>query len=168
MILNITGPLLRATDFLIAIAFFILLFSIISYACAKLLNTTTKQVLSEIAYPFLPLLFFIMFYTISFGFLSPVLKLNETTTLTFKYFFLLLGVIWTAHLIKKTTHESSHEKRSKQMYCALLICLTLIWAGLIISDPLHIITQPETTTIFKEGDVIQMYAYSMGFTPEKI
>ena len=162
--LALNGPILKAADFLIGIGLFVGAFTLLGYLCAKLMKAKPANFLSESGYYYLPTVFFIMFYTIFFGFLGPLLPVSEAVIAVSKYAFLAVGVLWSAYLIKKMC--SNRKVRALQ-----LIFLTLIaalWAGVLIYDPLHIVTEKEKQVVAKSGEEVSLTAYSMGFDPAVI
>ncbi len=157
----LTGALLRAADFLIALALFLSIFLLLGFCCANLLRINLVQFLSEAGYSYLPLIFFIMFYTITFGFLGPWLPLNTMTVLFLKYFFLGIGASWSAFLI----WEQKKENAVRMLLFFFLGILILLWAGLVIADPLHLVTEEKHIFFIESGTIVQIESYSMGFNP---
>ncbi len=157
----LTGAFLRAADFLIALAIFLGIFLLLCFGCAKLLRVNLRSFLSEVGYFYLPLIFCIMFYTITFGFLGPWLPIDTMTVLFLKYFFLGIGVVWSAFLI----WEQKKEGVARMLLFFFLGILVFFWAGLVIADPLHLVTEEKHTVFIKPGVIVQMESYSMGFNP---
>ena len=166
------GPTLRFADFAIGIGFFILLYTLMAYIMSKVTKTKFKISLSELGYYYLPLLFMIMFYTISFGFLGPWLPINESAMRLIKYFFLTLGGIWSIYMIFKIplpNHvdlTTKQKKIGKSILIVFLAFITIIWAGFLISN--NTTFGDKESVISMPGEIIKMDSFSMGFTPNVI
>lgn len=156
-----TGALLRAADFVIAITLFLGIFLFIGFCCAKLLRINLTQFLSEAGYFYLPLIFGIMFYTITFGFLGPWLPLSTSVVMIFKYILVSIGTVWSAFLI----WEQKKEGTIRMLLFFFLGILVLLWTGLVIADPLHLVTEEKNIFFIEAGTIVQMKSYSMGFNP---
>lgn len=169
--ISLNGAVLRGADFLIAIGLFIVVFTLFGYVCAKIISVKPKKFLSEAGYIYLPTIFFILFFTIAFGFLQPWLALGERMITAFKLFFLGIGVVWSAYLIIKMAVPAvtpDKKKLTKKMVMAiqffLLVLIALLWAGVFIGTLLDAGTT-ENALLVKEGDIVKIDAYSMGFDP---
>ncbi len=167
---GISGSLLRGMDFIISVGLFIGIFYLLSYVTAYMtkmktkvvLSEKTKTIASEAGYYFLPFVFFIMFVTISFGFLGPWLPINEDMIIIFKLFFVLIGALWSISLI------TNMRKTARAPFFIFLGILVILWAGILITDPLHIVTQEDKVVYVEQGQVIPMSSFSMGFDPNII
>ena len=166
------GAVLRLADFLIGLAIFILFYAIISYILSKLLKVNLKTTLAETGYYFLPLIFTIMFFTISFGFLGPWLPIGEKAMVLIKYFFLTVGLIWSYYMVKKIDLPKNDKLTKTQVLwgrrilIGSLIILTLFWGIFLVSN--NMTYADKEPVIAKTGKTIKMDSYSMGFTPNVI
>ena len=166
------GASLRLVDFMIGIGFFLILYVVLCFIISKVVKINLKTVLSDLGYYYLPLLFMIMFYTISFGFLGPWLPISEKAMVLIKYFFLALGSIWSIYLIRRIklpNHDLLSKKQINLGKSVLLVFLSLIvifWAVFFISN--NVTFGDKEPVVSRPGEVILMDSFSMGFTPNVI
>ncbi len=158
--ISIEGSLLRISDFFFVILLFILIFLLASLFSRSF---RLKENITKSGYLYLPLLFVIMFFTITFGFLSPFLDLNEFTVGIAKYLFLLVGITWSMLLAYKM---NSNNKISFFAHSFFILIIGLLWMFVLIAGPLNIVEANET--VVYADDLIEMNAFSMGYDPSTI
>jgi len=114
----------------------------------------------------------IMFFTISFGFLGPWLPIGEKVMLLIKYFFLAVGLLWSYYMVQKINlpnYEQITKKQklwAKRILIISLVVITLFWGIFLVSN--NMTYADKEPVIVKEGEIIKMDSYSMGFTPNVI
>ena len=162
--LNLGGVFLRLGDFVFWILLSFLVYFGISFLSTKLDSGKSKfnENLINGGYVFLPVVFFLMFYLIVFGFLLPFTNLNETLMAISKYILILIGGIWSIKL-----SISLFRKRAWVYILAILVIISLFYFA-IISWPLNFIGFGINEHYAYDKEVISMDAFSMGFNPEVI
>lgn len=160
----LAGPLLKAADFLIGVGLFVVAFTILGYLCARLMKVRPSHFLSEAGYYYLPAIFFIMFYTIFFGFLGPLLHVKDVVILVSKYVFLAVGVLWSAYLMK----EMCSNRKVRVLQLVFLALIAVLWGGVLIQDYFHVVAAEDRQVVVKSGEIVSLTAYSMGFDPAVI
>ncbi|PIN78945.1 hypothetical protein COV16_05255 [Candidatus Woesearchaeota archaeon CG10_big_fil_rev_8_21_14_0_10_34_8] len=166
--ITLSGSILRLVDFVLGLGLFIIIFSVVGYVSAKSMNVKPKEFLSELGYYYLPIVFFIMFYTISFGFLGPWLPISDGIISLIKYIFLIVGAIWSAYIIVKISLPKINAKLARCAMISFLLLIFTLFAGVLIQDPLNVVAQPDKTVFAHQGEVIHMESFSMGFDPNII
>ena len=144
-LIEITGWLLRVLDFVFAIGLALLIFIVI---CRL---SRTERITG---YLYLPLAFLIMSFTVIFGFLGPYF-LNELAIVMLKNLFLAIGALWSIYLAGKTI-----KNKGKYIHILLIIGIWLLWSFVLIQNE-------APKEIYKiTNEVVEMKAFSMGFTPQ--
>ncbi len=162
--LNLEGALLRLGDFVFWISISLLIYFGISFLSTKLdgKKSMFKENLINGGYAFLPLVFFLMFYLIVFGFLLPFTSINANLMAISKYILIFIGGFWSAKI-----SISLFGKRAWIYILAVLLIISLFYFA-IISGPLNFIGFETNEQYAQGGEIINMTAFSMGFDPEVI
>lgn len=163
---ELTGSLLRLADFSIAILIFWGLYLGITYLTTIISKEKYKNAIKEYGYVYLPLVFFIMFYTIIFDFLGPYLKFTELTISLTKYTFLFLGIIWSILIL--FSFIKKFKKTAGLFHLLFIIILGLFWVIYLIPGPLNLYPELSKTIIVTPGMKVTIDAYSMGFDPNTL
>ncbi len=163
--LSLSGYLLRGMDFILSLILFIGIFFIVSYVSSRLLGIKYKNGLREFGYYYLPLVFFIMFFTIVFGFLGPVINIDDVSY--FKYFFLVAGFVWSILVMYKGIYLEHKKFFGVVPHYVFILGIFLIWLLVFINGPLNVIGEGSSVVV-SEGEAVNIDAFSMGFNPSTI
>ena len=162
---ELEGLLLRAVDFIIGISFFIGAYFLMTYIYTKIKkfgNENFKKNLIKGGYVFLPLAFSLMFFSIVFGFITPLTNINEFWIAISKYLILFIGIIWSLRIARKLFHKKS------LIHKISIILIGLFWVLILIPGPLNISPENSNVYIVEDKGIVEMTAFSMGFDPAVI
>lgn len=154
--------LLRGVDFIFAIGFFIGSYIILTLVYSKLYKSNFKENLTIGGYVFLPLAFGLMFFSIVFGFLTPLTKVSGSFVSIAKYSILLIGGFWSSHLAYRLLNKKSW------LYVLAVVAIVLFWVFVLIPGPLNKYPIEKNIYIANDGEIVNMRAFSMGFDPQTI
>ncbi len=170
------GFLLRAMDFIIWIGFFIGAYFLITYFYTKIEEShrsvypklrnkgakNFKKNLIKGGYVYLPLAFSLLFFSIVFGFITPLTSISEFLGAISKYLILFIGIIWSLKITRKLFPKKS------TIYKLSIILIGLLWVLVLIPGPLNISLDNLDVYIVEDKGIVEMTAFSMGFDPAVI
>ncbi len=177
---ELNGITLRLADFVLVIGITFLIYYLLNYLITRLgkldyadlsdssdhsqkSKSFLKENLVSSGYTYLPLVFFVMTFTVVFGFLGPHLGLMEKSIALTKYIFLFVGGFWSLRLVWRLS-----QGWGKVCNSLFILGLVLLWLLVLIPGPLSVVDPTGTTIEVKAGDVVQMKGFSMGFEPSTI
>ncbi|MFQ5474464.1 MAG: cupredoxin domain-containing protein [Candidatus Nanoarchaeia archaeon] len=163
-----TGALLRLIDFSAAISIFIASYLLITYLTTLISKQDFRTAVKEYGYVYLPMAFFIMFFTITFDFLGPSLNMTELAKASIKYVLLTIGMLWSIFILFKFTIKFTKKLSSGILHLFFIVGLGLAWLTLLIPGPLNLYPELGGTVIVNPGDAVEITSYSMGYDPSTI
>ena len=167
---EVSGALLRTVDFILAIGLTLAAFAALCYITGRAMKMSYKDMQNKLGYVYLPLVFAIMFFSITFGFLGPYVNLPEHIISISKYIVLFFGAAWSIYFAYKLLYEKiMHAKLfGTAMHVSAILAVSALWIVYLIPGPLNMF--PEITKIVtaEDGKPIKMDGYSMGFLPNTI
>ncbi len=168
--LELRGSLLRFADFAIAIGLSLLFFAVLAYLTSKVTGIGSKAGLKKSGYIYLPLAFFILFFTILFGFLGPHLKINPAAIAFSKYIALAVGILWSLYFSYKLVYKKVNKNKltGAGLHAAAILFIGILWAGYLIPGPLNVSAAVEDSITVMPNETIIIDAFSMGFSPSTI
>ncbi len=158
---SLSGSLLRGMDFVVAIGAAIILFLAASLLSSAIGRLNLKTSLLRFGYAYLPLVFFIMLFTITFDFLGPWLNLGDSAIIPVKSLLLVIGMAWSVYAAYKISAVLSN-RPSAIPHIALILLVGMLWFLALIPN-----SGKEVTVVAGE-DFVDIEAYSMGYKPNII
>jgi heme/copper-type cytochrome/quinol oxidase subunit 2/ferredoxin len=167
---DVSGALLRTIDFGLSIGLSILVFVVLCYITTKIVRMNFKDMQKKLGYIYLPLVFGILFFSITFGFLGPYVNLPEGVIALSKYVILFFGILWSIYFAYKLVYEKVEKGKfvGTAVHVVAVVLIGVMWFIYLIPGPLNLYPEIQEIVIAEDGKIIKMEGYSMGFLPNTI